>query len=152
MNRIEQRIHLLGSLMALACIVTFMGSTLIGEILLNIHSIALIKKGIVIPGLFILIPALMATGITGRRLGATRPGRLTEGKKKRMPFIALNGIFILMPCALFLNIRAGAGNLDALFFTVQALEIIAGGTNIVLMAKNFGEGLKLSGKLSKRRK
>jgi hypothetical protein len=68
-------------------------------------------------------------------------------KKKRMPFIAANGLIILIPCAILLDSWASQGLLDARFYLVQGLELVAGGTNLVLMGMNIRDGLTLSGRL-----
>jgi hypothetical protein len=62
-----------------------------------------VKSLIVTPGLYILIPAIAATGGSGFFLSMTRKGRLVDAKKKRMPFIAANGLLILVPAAIFLD-------------------------------------------------
>lgn len=68
-----------------------------------------------------------------------------------MPIIAANGIMILIPSALFLSYRATSGAFDAMFYAVQALELLAGAVNLTLIAMNMRDGLKLSGRLGKRR-
>lgn len=61
-------------------------------------------------------------------------GRLVDTKKKRMPFIAANGLLVLVPCAIFLNRWAAADNFDTTFYVVQAIELVAGPINLALMA------------------
>ena len=39
----------------------------------------------------------------------------------------LNGMLVLVPCALFLSLKANVGELDATLYAVQALELAAGG-------------------------
>ena len=67
-----------------------------------------------------------------------------------MPFIAANGLLILIPSALFLAAKARAGEFDASFDVVQALELLAGATNIALLSLNMRDGLKLKGRLHRR--
>jgi len=64
-----------------------------------------------------------------------------------MPFIAANGLLVLVPCAIFLNRLASAGTFDATFYFVQALELLAGATNLTLMGMNLRDGLRLAGRL-----
>lgn len=64
-----------------------------------------------------------------------------------MRLIALNGIFVLVPSALVLRELAERGELGQLFFAVQVLELVAGGLNLLLLARNAREGLTLSGRL-----
>ena len=61
--------------------------------------------------------------------------------------IAVNGVFILIPAAIFLSQSAASANFDTTFYIVQGIELFAGATNLLLMALNMRDGLKLSGKL-----
>ena len=63
-----------------------------------------------------------------------------------MPFIAANGILILLPSAIFLNQWAAAGIFDTQFYVVQGLELLAGAINLTFMGMNIRDGLKMSGK------
>ncbi|MHC2332263.1 hypothetical protein ACVIW0_001552 [Bradyrhizobium sp. USDA 4454] len=67
-----------------------------------------------------------------------------------MPFVAGNGILILIPSALFLASRAQAAEFDATFYAVQAIELVAGATNIILLALNMRDGLKMKGWLRRK--
>ena len=64
-----------------------------------------------------------------------------------MPFIAANGILVLIPSALFLAFKAKAAEFDATFYAVQALELVAGATNITLLGLNMRDGLRMTGRL-----
>jgi hypothetical protein len=64
-----------------------------------------------------------------------------------MPVIAGNGLLILVPAAIVLDRWAAAGVFDARFYVVQALELVAGGTNLTLRELNMRDGLRLSGRL-----
>lgn len=67
-----------------------------------------------------------------------------------MPFIAANGILVLIPTATFLASEASAAEFDAGFYAVQALELVAGATNITLLGSNMRDGLKMRGSLRHR--
>jgi len=142
-----KRLHLIFSTLALLCIATFFLSTICVEVIGSRHSIASLKQLIVSPGLWILVPAIIATGASGVLMSRKRQGRLIALKKKRMPFIAANGLLVLMPCAIVLNQWASAGSFDTRFYFVQLIELIAGATNIALMGLNMRDGLRLSGRL-----
>ena len=60
-----------------------------------------------------------------------------------MPFIAANGLFILLPCAFFLYYRAVAGQFDAVFYAAQTLELLAGATNLLLLGLSMRDGLAI---------
>jgi hypothetical protein len=91
----------------------------------------------------ILVPALAATGGSGFTLARERSGALVERKRRRMAFIAANGLLVLVPSALFLSFKAQAGGLDDAFFGVQALELLAGAVNLVLLGLNLRDGRRL---------
>lgn len=138
--------HKTGAIIAALCIVTFFLSTLIVELFFTTGSIAQVKSLIVMPGLFILIPAIAITGATGFSLSKSSSTGLVGQKRKRMPFIGANGLLILLPAAIFLNQRAATGSFDSTFYAVQGLELFAGAINITLMFMNIRDGRKLSRK------
>lgn len=144
-----RRIHFLAGLLATLTIATFFSVSLFSELLGTKETIATVKALIVMPGLLLLIPAVAATGISGVVLSRSRQGRLVAAKKKRMPFIAANGVLILVPCAIFLNRWAAAGTFDTTSYLVQGLEFLAGATNLALMGLNIRDGLKMSGRFRK---
>ncbi|MDO5759164.1 MAG: hypothetical protein Q4P24_17220 [Rhodobacterales bacterium] len=92
----------------------------------------------------------MAVGISGMRPSRRRRGPLVERKKKRMPFIAANGILILISSALYLSFKAHAGAFDTAFYAVRAVELIAGAVNITLLSLNMRGGFRMVGKLRTR--
>lgn len=144
-----QRVHFLAGLLATLTIASFFSASLFAELLGSTETIVTVKALIVMPGLVLLIPAIAATGVSGFILSKSRQGRLVAAKKKRMPFIAANGVMILVPCAIFLNRWAAAGTFDTMFYLVQGLEFLAGATNLGLMGLNIRDGLRMSGRFRK---
>lgn len=141
-----KNIHFIAGLLATLTIATFFLSTVGVELFGTHEAVAKVKALIVMPGLFILVPAIAATGGSGLFLSRSRQGRLVEAKKKRMPFIAANGLLVLIPCAIVLNRWAAAAAFDSTFYAVQALELAAGAVNVTLMGMNIRDGMKLSGR------
>ena len=92
----KSRAHAIFGSIALLCIFSFWTSTLISELFLSQVAIVAVK-GTILQAMWILIPAMVATGGSGFVLAKNRAGRLVESKKRRMPFIALNGVLILLP-------------------------------------------------------
>ena len=142
-----RRVHLIAGILAPLCLVSFFLSTLLVELFGSQASVAQLKALIVTPGLWIMIPAIAAAGGSGLVLSQSRKGRLVDAKKKRMPFIAANGLLVLVPCAIALNRWAAAGSFDTAFYAVQAVELIAGAANFVLMGLNARDGLRMAGRL-----
>lgn len=94
--------------------------------------------------MLVLIPTLVTAGATGFRLGGRM--RLPEAvaKKRRMPFIAANGLLVLLPSAFFLSGKAAAADFDTSFYAVQAVELLAGLVNLVLLGLNIRDGIAIS--------
>ncbi|RKT37969.1 hypothetical protein [Thiocapsa rosea] len=136
------RIHPLAGTLALLTIPAFWMATVLSETFGETATVIAVKTAI--PwGFLILIPALAATGGSGVVLARERSGALVERKRRRMAFIAANGLLVLVPSALFLSFKAQAGELDGVFFGVQALELLAGAVNLVLLGLNLRDGRRL---------
>ena len=142
-----KKMLLVAGIAATLTIAIFFLSTVLVELFGSHEAVATVKQLIVLPGLFILVPAIAATGGSGFIISSSRKGRLVDNKKKRMPFIAANGILVLIPCAIALNRWAEAGSFDTTFYAIQAIELLAGSTNLVLMGLNIRDGLRMSGRL-----
>ncbi|WP_087023158.1 hypothetical protein [Thaumasiovibrio subtropicus] len=142
----KQIIHRSAAITATLCVATFFSSTLLVELFGSIEAMRKVKALIVFPGLFILVTAIALTGATGFSLAKQRSGRVINRKKKRMPFIAINGVFVLIPAAIFLNQWAIEGRLDTQFYLLQAAEVIAGAVNLVLITMSITDGKKFTQK------
>lgn len=138
-------VHLIAGILAPLCILTFFLSTVLAELFGSHEAVAQLKSLIVTPGLWVLIPTIATSGGSGMFLGKSRGGRLLDAKKKRMPFIAANGILVLVPCAIILNRWAAAGSFSTMFYLVQSIELLAGATNLTLMGLNVRDGLRMAG-------
>jgi hypothetical protein len=138
-----RRIHPIAGLIGFATILTFWLSTVASELFGSITVVAAVKE--TIPwGFLLLVPALAITGASGFRLaGASSDPRLIR-KRRRMPIIAANGVFILIPAALYLAALASRGEFGMLFYGVQAIELVAGAVNLTLMSLNIRDGLSLT--------
>lgn len=135
-------LHPAAGAIALLTILGFWLSTAVSELFAGESAVIAVKTAI--PwGFLLLIPALAATGISGARLGAGWRGPVVARKRRRMKIIAANGVLILIPSALFLSFKAGAGAFDAGFYAVQALELAAGAANIALLGFNMRDGIRL---------
>ncbi len=146
-----KRLHPVAGAIALLTIAAFWLSTLLSEIFSSAATIAAVKMAI--PwGLLLLIPALITVGASGFKLSRGNRRGVVGIKARRMPFIAANGLVILVPAALFLATKAAAGTFDTGFYLVQAVELMAGATNITLLALSFRDGLRLTGRVRRQRR
>ncbi|MEA1052955.1 hypothetical protein U5801_24555 [Lamprobacter modestohalophilus] len=134
-------LHRSAALLAFLFIATFMVSTLIAELFLSHASVAEVKQAIV-SALFVLVPLLMMTGGSGFALARGRVAALINAKRRRMPLIALNGLLVLVPLAVFLNLKAAQGEFDSIFYGAQGIELIAGALNLWLIGLNARDGLR----------
>ena len=136
-------IHRSAGIVAMGLIGLFWLSTAISEIWLSEQTIVAIKT--LIPyGFLLLVPAIATAGATGIKLAKGRNTGIIGAKLKRMPLVAVNGLLILIPSALFLASRAKGGNFDNWFYVVQAVELLAGATNFTLLALNMRDGFKMT--------
>jgi hypothetical protein len=136
------RIHPVAGTLALLTVLTFWMATVLAEAFGETSAVIAVKTAI--PwGFLILIPALAATGGSGFALARTHSGALVARKRRRMALIAANGVLILVPSAFFLSFKAQAGELDGAFVAVQALELLAGAVNLLLLGLNLRDGLRL---------
>lgn len=146
----KSKLHGLFGTVALLCIVTFWTSTVVSELFLDQASVVAVKNA-VLTGMWVLIPAMAATGGSGFSLARSRRGRLIDVKGRRMKGVAANGLLVLLPSAYVLASWANAGRFDSAFYALQGLELVAGAINITLLVLNMRDGLRLTGRLSAKR-
>ena len=146
----KSKLHGIFGAVALLCITTFRLSTDGSELFLSQASVTAVKNA-VLTGMWLLIPAMAATGGSGFSLAKGRGGRLVDVKGGRMKIVAANGLLVLLPSAYMLATWANAGRFDGAFYALQGLELFAGAANITLLVLNMRDGLRLTGCLSARR-
>lgn len=138
-----RRMHPLAGGVAFATILVFWLSTVLSELFGSAQAVAMVKQAI--PwGFLLLVPALALAGASGAWLMRGWSHELGTRKQRRMPFIAANGVFVLVPSALYLASLASRGAFDRSFFVVQGIELVAGAVNLVLMGLNMRDGLRLA--------
>ncbi len=112
-----RRIHPVAGTLAQLTILTFWLSTALSELLGSEATITAVKTAI--PwGFLLLVPALAAAGGSGFALA--------QGRRAS---------------------KARNAEFDAAFYSVQAVELIAGAANITLLALNMRDGLRMTGRL-----
>ncbi len=146
----KSKLHGIFGAVALLCITTFWLSTVVSELFLGQASVTAVKNA-VLTGMWLLIPAMAATGGSGFSLAKGRGGRLVGVKGRRMKIVAANGLLVLLPSAYLLASWANAGRFDGAFYALQGVELLAGAVNFTLLVLNMRDGLRLSGRLTPRR-
>lgn len=143
----KSKLHGIFGAIALLCIATFWVSTVVSELFLDHFAVVAVKNA-VLAGMWLLIPAMAATGGSGFALAKGRAGRLVGVKARRMKLVAANGLLVLLPSAFVLASWADAGRFDGAFYALQGVELLAGAANIALLALNMRDGLRLGGRLA----
>lgn len=144
-------IHPIAGLIGFLTILVFWTSTLYSELFAT-HATVTAVKSMIVSGLFVLVPAMVIVGASGMSLGRRRKDAPALAKKKRMPIIAMNGLLILVPAAIYLSVKANAGSFDASFYAVQVIELIAGATNLILMGLSIRDGRAMTARRKNARK
>ncbi|SEK06237.1 hypothetical protein SAMN05518849_1416 [Sphingobium sp. AP50] len=134
--------HPVAGAVAILLISGFWLSTAVVE-LFGTHSQIVTVKTLIPWGFLFLIPALAATGASGLVLAKGRRSGLIGIKMKRMPFVAANGLLILVPAAFFLAYKATSRQFDTNFAIVQMIELLAGAANLTLLSLNMRDGFRM---------
>lgn len=137
------KLHGAAGVIAMATILLFFSSTVAVELFGSEQQIAWVKD-LIVWGLLLLVPALMATGISGNILARGRQAPLLAAKRRRMPLVAANGIVVLVPSALYLDHLASQGDFGTAFLAVQGVELVAGAVNLTLLAFNARDGFRIA--------
>ncbi len=143
------RIHPVAGAIGFVTILAFWLSTVTAELFGSTETIIQVKQSI--PwGFLILIPALAIAGASGFRIAGNSLDPRIAKKRRRMPIIAANGLVVLIPAALYLATLASHHELGTVFYSVQAIELVAGAVNLTLMSLNIRDGLYLTRRLQDR--
>ncbi|WP_036141351.1 hypothetical protein [Luteibacter sp. 9135] len=135
----KRRLHAIAAVLAFALVATFWTSTLVSELFLSKSAVVTVKAGIAY-ALFLFLPAMATTAATGFSMAGKATHALLARKRKRMPWIAGTGLLVLLPAALFLHLKASAGDFGPAFVAVQLAELFAGASNLVLIGLNIRDG------------
>ncbi|WP_159737431.1 hypothetical protein [Vibrio atypicus] len=135
-------LHRTAACSAFLMIFTFFSSSLLVELFGSEQDIFFVKTAISY-AVWVLVPLMAVTGITGAKMAPNpRKGPLVN-KKKRMPIVAANGLLILLPAAFYLQHLAALGQFDMIFYAVQGIELVAGFINLTLMGLSIRDARSL---------
>lgn len=137
------RLHAAAGLAAMAAIVALQGLTALSETSGYGADILLMRERVLwIVGL-VLLPAMMAAGLSGFRLGRGWRRPEVAAKAARMRLIAAIGLLILLPLAVGLWWLAAQGMIEGRFHLLQRIESLAGLVNLLLLGLNLRDGMRL---------
>lgn len=139
----KRNVHAVAGILAFLFIATFWTSTVVAELFLDHSAVTSVKVAITY-AFIAFVPCMAITGATGFAMGGKSSFPILVAKRRRMPIIGANGLLVLIPAAIFLSIKAQAGEFDSVFYTVQVLELLAGATNLTLMGLNIRDGRQMS--------
>lgn len=139
----KRNIHAAAGVLAFLFVAAFWTSTVVSELFLDDGAVTSVKVAITY-AFIAFIPCMAITGATGFAMGGKSTSPILVAKRRRMPIIGANGLLVLIPAAIFLSIKAQAGEFDTAFYTVQVLELLAGATNLFLMGLNIRDGRQMS--------
>jgi len=135
-------IHKTSALTAFILIATFFSSSLFVDMFASQQAVVMVKTNIFY-GVWLLIPLMAITGITGVKMAPKVTSGPIASKKKRMPFVAANGLLVLLPAAYILKNLALEGEFNSFFYFVQTIELLAGFINLSLMSLNIRDAFRL---------
>lgn len=139
----KRNVHAVAGVLSFLFIATFWTSTVVAELFLDHGAVTSVKLAITY-AFIAFVPCMAVTGATGFAMGGKSTFPILVAKRRRMPIIGANGLLILIPVAIFLSIKARAGEFDTWFYTVQVLELLVGATNLFLMGLNIRDGRQMS--------
>lgn len=139
----KRNIHAGAGTLAFLIILTFLTSTIVSELFGSPQTIAEVKRAILY-GMIALIPSIAIAGGSGMAIGSRRKDPPARAKKIRMPFLAANGLLVLVPSAIFLDSHASSGAFDQAFYIVQGIELLAGAANLTMLGLNIRDGRRMA--------
>lgn len=142
----KSALHAVAGVTGFLLLSTFVVGTLSSELLGGPEAIAQVKLGILV-GMPVLILALLGAGASGVSLLGKRTEPLALTKQKRGPIAFMTSLFVLLPCSYFLWSWASDGSIGALFYGVQAVELLASSVALTMIGRNIWDGLALRGRV-----
>jgi len=133
---------LIASVAALAIVASFLASSAAVEVFGDESDIRAVKKTI-LAMLVVLIPLMVAAGMSGRRLAGRSRAAALRRKLQRTKAIGATGLLVLVPCAIALERLAAQDDFGPAFATVQGVELLGGTLNLTLLMLNLRDGMAL---------
>lgn len=145
-NKTTKNLHRVSAIGAMLTICSYLISSLVAEISSNFTLIYQVKAYIVF-SLPLLVIFMMLTVFSGQRIGNSNHP-VVKRKLRRLKIIGTNGTMLVI-LAVVLYLKASRGSFDSTFWILQAIELIFGFSNIVLMVAMAVDGMRLSGRIKK---
>jgi hypothetical protein len=127
---------------ALTLVSTSLLASMVSEFWYSQEVISEVKE-LILQGMLLLVAILSLTAIFGLILSKKRRGSIIEAKKKRMIWIFLIAILVLLPDAYLMNLHSQTEGTGWLYFLPLAIEYIFDVIILILLGLNFLDGGKL---------
>lgn len=137
------RLHAAAGAVAMLTILGLQTMITLGETSGYPAEIAALRSRVLAVVCLLLVPAMIAAGASGARLGRDWRGPLIAAKRRRMMVIAALGLLVLLPLAIGLWGLASRGMIDGRFVLLQRIETLAGLVNLLLLGLNLRDGMRL---------
>lgn len=133
--------HAAAGIIAFCLIGSFFVCSLISELSGNLVWIFAVKRTVFycMWAMVLLVPL---AALSGRKLAGKSRNATVETKRKRMRWIAPNGVS-LVTLGSYLYYKAGQQEFDKLFMSAQLLEFALGFTNLLLLGLMIRDGFRL---------
>ena len=147
-NNYLARAHAVAGFLATALVASFFVGSLVSELVGQLSWIVLVKRSIFY-SMWAMVLLVPLAALTGGRLAGKSQAPLVKAKRKRIRFLAPNGM-LLLGLASYLYYKALRAELDAYFLVAQTLEFAAGLFNLFLLSLMIRDGFRLKKKYPKR--
>jgi hypothetical protein len=135
------RLHAAAGLIAWCLIASFFIGSLISEFSGNPTWIVVVKRTIFYT-MWTMVVLVPVAALTGRKLAGKSGNVVVERKRKRMRWIAPNGL-LLLTLGSYLYYKASQDQFDPFFRRAQLVELAVGLTNLLLLGLMIRDGYRL---------
>lgn len=136
-------LHSGSGFLATFLLLIFFSATLIAEFYYSPKDVIAVQQAI-LQAMWAYIPLILFAGGLGYLLGNERRGNIVEAKKRRMLAIILVSICLLLPSAYVLASQSTDGIRNAVFYSIEAFELVAMALLMVLLVLNARDGSRLT--------
>lgn len=140
-RRTLAQVHAAAGIIAFCLIGSFFMGSLISELSGNLVWIVHVKRT-VFYCMWAMVLLMPLAALSGRKLAGKSRNATVENKRKRMRWIAPNGL-LLVTLGSYLYYKVIQQEFDALFVSAQLLEFALGLTNLLLLGLMIRDGFRL---------
>lgn len=140
-RRTLSQVHAAAGIIAFCLIGSFFVGSLISELSGNPVWIVAVKRT-VFYAMWVMVLLVPLAALSGRKLAGKSHNTMVENKRRRMRWIAPNGV-LLLTLASYLYYKVSQQEFDSLFMSAQLVELTLGFTNLLLLGSMIRDGFRL---------